>query len=511
MIGFSLLLAGFADVFTPINLMFILGGVILGQIVGAIPGLSIIMALAIAVPLTYGMDTLAAIAFLISVNKGGTVGGAVPAILLNVPGSAESAATTMDGHPMAKNGKPLKAMKYALYHSVSGDLASDIVLILLAAPLAIVALNMGPVEITALMILAFTVISGLVGDSMIKGLISAAFGILVATVGLDPGMATPRFTFGILELYDGVPLTAVSIGALAMSGVLVGLLGMRASDKKNQTSAISMKGRTREQSVVTFAEFWANRFVALRAFVIGTVIGAIPGLGSTTAGFLSYSVNKQAAKDPEAFGKGDARGIAASETANSAVVGANLIPLLTLGIPGNIAAALLVSAFIIHGIQPGPLLFQQQAQLVYGMFGAMLVANFCNLGVGQIGMRFWAMVVSAPGTVIYPAAMLLCFAGSFVITGATFGVFVMITAAVFGYLMRAFGYSIVAFIVAFLLTPQLESAVVRARLITNDDPMELFSHPIALVLIAMSVASIIYLGPRKKKPLDVDMPPPTGQ
>jgi len=510
MADFSLLLAGFADVFTLTNMMFILGGVALGQIVGAIPGLSIIMALAIAVPLTYGLDTLAAIAFLISVNKGGTIGGAVPAILLNVPGSAESAATTMDGHPMAKNGKPMKAMKYALYHSVSGDLASDIVLILLAAPLAIVALNMGPVEITALMILAFTVISGLVGDSMIKGLISAAFGILIATIGLDPGMATPRFTFGILELYDGVPLTAVSIGALAMSGVLVGLIGMRASGKMQQ-SAISIKGRSREESVVTCTEFWANRFVAMRAFVIGTIIGAIPGLGSTTAGFLSYSVNKQAAKDPESFGKGDPRGIAASETANSAVVGANLIPLLTLGIPGNIAAALLVSAFIIHGIQPGPLLFEQQAQLVYGMFGAMLVANFCNLGVGQFGMRFWAMVVSAPGTVIYPAALLLCFAGSFVITGATFGVFVMITAAIFGYLMRACGYSIVAFIVAFLLTPQLESAVVRARLITNDDPMELFSHPIALILIAMSIGSVIYLGPRKKKPLDVDMPAPTGQ
>lgn len=510
MVDFSLLLAGFADVFTLTNLLFILGGVALGQIVGAIPGLSIIMALAIAVPLTYGLDTLAAIAFLISVNKGGTIGGAVPAILLNVPGSAESAATTMDGHPMAKNGKPMKAMKFALYHSVSGDLASDIVLILLAAPLAIVALNMGPVEITALMILAFTVISGLVGDSMIKGLVSAAFGILIATIGLDPGMATPRFTFGILELYDGVPLTAVSIGALAMSGVLVGLLGLRIGEKSG-TAAISIKGRSKADSTVTVAEFWANRFVALRAFFIGTIIGAIPGLGSTTAGFLSYSVNKQAAKDPEAFGKGDPRGIAASETANSAVVGANLIPLLTLGIPGNIAAALLVSAFIIHGIQPGPLLFQQQAQLVYGMFGAMLVANFFNLGVGQIGMRFWAMVVSAPGTVIYPAAMLLCFAGSFVITGATFGVFVMITAAVFGYLMRSFGYSIVAFIVAFLLTPQLESAVVRARLITNDDPMELFSHPIALVLIAMSIGSIIYLGPRKKKPLDVDMPTPTGQ
>jgi putative tricarboxylic transport membrane protein len=415
---------------------------------------------------------------------------------------------------MAKKGQPMKAMKFALYHSVLGDLSSDVVLILLAAPLALVALQMGPVEITALMILAFTVISGLVGDSMIKGLIAAALGFLLATVGLDLGIATPRFTFGLLELYDGVPLTAVSIGALAMSGVLIGLLALRGSTAVS-TSAIPIKGRSRQDSVVTFAEFFANRYVALRAFIIGTLIGAIPGLGSTTAGFLSYSVNKQAAKDPEAFGTGDPRGIAASETANSAVVGANLIPLLTLGIPGNIAAALLVSAFMIHGIQPGPLLFEEQGQLIYGMFGAMLVANFCNLGIGQFGMRFWAIIVSAPGTIVYPAAMLLCFAGSYVITGANFGVFVIIAAAVLGYLMRSFGYSIVAFIVAFLLTPQLENSVLKARLITNDEFSQLFNHPIALALFVMSIGALIYLGPVKKnksaKPLIDSQPEKKGK
>ncbi len=508
MADYSLLISGLADVFTLTNLLFIVIGVTLGQLVGATPGLSIIMALAIAVPLTYGLDTLTAIAFLISVNKGGTVGGAVPSILLNVPGTPESAATALDGYPMAQKGKPMKAMKYALYHSVLGDLSSDVVLILLAAPLAVVALKMGPVEISALMILAFTIISGLVGDSMIKGLIAASFGILLATVGLDPGMASPRFTFGMLELYDGVPLTAVSIGALAMSGVLVGLISLQG--KPGSQSAIQITGRPREDSVVTFAEFFANRYVALRAFIIGTIIGAIPGLGSTTAGFLSYSVNKQAAKDPEAFGTGDARGIAASETANSAVVGANLIPLLTLGIPGNIAAALLVSAFMIHGMQPGPLLFEEQGRLIYGMFGAMLIANFCNLGVGQFGMRFWALIVSAPGTVIYPAAMLLCFAGSYVITGATFGVYVMICAAIFGYLMRSFGFSIVAFIVAFLLTPQLENSVLKARLIMDDDLSLLLDHPVALALLAMAVASVVFLGPKKKSRRS-DIPAATGQ
>ncbi len=497
MIDLNTVMAGLGDVFTLTNLLYILIGVTVGQIVGATPGLSIIMALAIAIPLTFTLDALTAVAFLISVNKGGTVGGAVPSILINVPGTPESAATALDGHPMAKKGKPLKAMKYSLYYSFFGDISSDIVLILVSAPLALIALKMGPVEITCLMILAFTVIAGLVGDSMVKGLIAATFGILLALVGLDPGIASERMVFGMLELYDGLHLTSLSIGALAMAEIVHSIVHAKRED--GPATSVLLKSSAKEDRTVTFAELFANRVVAIRAFILGTLIGAIPGLGSTTAGFLSYSVTKQAAKDPESFGTGDPRGIAATETANSAVVGANLIPLLTLGIPGNIAAALLVSALIIQGVQPGPLLFQEQGRLIYGMFGAMLIANFANLFVGQFCMRFWAFVVSAPRTVIYPAAMILCTTGAYVVDGGIFAVFVMLAATFLGYVMRAYGFSIVAFIVAFILTPQLESNVVKARLITNDDPMAIFSHPIALALLAVSVASMIYLGPKKRK------------
>jgi putative tricarboxylic transport membrane protein len=497
MIDFSIILAGLSDVFTLTNLIYILIGVTVGQIVGATPGLSIIMALAIAIPLPFTLDALTAIAFLISVNKGGTVGGAVPSILINVPGTPESAATALDGHPMAKKGKPLKAMKYSLYYSFFGDISSDIVLILVSAPLALIALKMGPVEISALMILAFTVISGLVGESIIKGLIAATFGILLALVGLDPGIASERLTFGMLDLYEGLHLTALSIGSLAMAEIVHSIVRTRKSD--GPAKSIVIKTNSKEDRTVTLTELLANKFVAIRAFVIGTLIGAIPGLGSTTAGFLSYSITKQSAKDPESFGTGDPRGIAATATAHSAVVGANLIPLLTLGIPGNIAAALLVSALIIQGVQPGPLLFQEQGQLIYGMFGAMLIANFANLFVGQFGMRFWAFVVSAPNTVIYPGAMILCTTGAYVVDGGIFAVYVMLAATALGYVMRAYGFSIVAFIVAFILTPQLEQNVLKARLITDDNPMAIFSHPIALALLLLSVASIIYLGPKKRK------------
>ncbi len=490
-------MAGLSDVLTVTNLLYILAGVTIGQIVGAIPGLSIIMALAIAIPLTFSLDALAAIAFLISVNKGGTVGGAVPSILMNLPGTPESAATALDGHPMAKKGKPLKAMKYSLYYSFFGDISSDIVLILVSAPLALVALKMGPVEITALMILAFTIIAGLVGNSIIKGLIAATFGILLAQVGLDPGIASERLTFGMLDLYEGIHLTALSIGSLAMAEIVYAIVNSKKNDGPAQSVVIKSANKTDER--VTLKELFANKFVAIRAFVIGTLIGAIPGLGSTTAGFLSYSITKQSAKDPESFGTGDARGIAATETANSAVVGANLIPLLTLGIPGNIAAALLVSAMVIQGVQPGPLLFEEQGRLIYGMFGAMLIANFANLLVGQFGMRFWAFVVSAPKTVIYPAAMILCITGAYVVDGGIFAVYVMLAATLLGYLMRAYGFSIVAFIVAFLLTPQLEQNVLKARLITNDDISAILDHPVALALLLVSILSIIYLGPRKRK------------
>lgn len=493
----AIVIAGLTDAFTFGNIVYILLGVMLGQIVGAIPGLSILMALAIAIPLTYALDTLTAISFLISINKGGTVGGAVPAILLNTPGTPESAATALDGHPMARKGQGGKAMKYSLYYSVFGDVSSDIVLITVSAPLALVALKMGPIEIMTLMILAFTVIAGLVGNFMVKGLISVAFGCLLASVGVDPAMGSARFTFGIVDLLDGIPLTALAVGMLAVSEIFI-KISEYATREKGTDSESAQTLLDASSQHVSFGELWANRIVAFRAFVIGTVIGAIPGLGSTTAGFLSYSITKQAAKDPEAFGTGDPRGIAASEAANSAVVGANLIPLLTLGIPGNIAAALLVSAFIIHGVQPGPLLFERQGQLVYALFGAMLLANVANLIVGQFGMRLWAFVVTAPATVVYPGALLLCITGMYFAAGGVLGIVIMLAASLVGYFMRIFGYSIIAFIVAFVLTPQLERSINQTMLLTQGDLTQLIHHPIAIALLVMSVIAFVYLGPLKR-------------
>lgn len=496
MVDLETILAGLGDAFTLWNLAFVIFGVALGQVVAAIPGIGPAMAIAIAIPFTFGLDPLPAIAFLVGVCKGGTVGGAIPAILINTPGTPDSAATALDGHPLARQGKPLKATKLALFSSVTGDTFSDIVLITVSAPLAILALKMGPVEVFALMIFAFAVISGLVGKSLIKGAIAAVLGLLVSTIGADPEHFSPRLIFGNFALYDGLPLASVALGMLAISEILVRL----ARQKGNTEAAIKLSntGDPADRRV-SWAEYWSCRFTMLRGAVIGTLLGATPGIGSTAAAFMSYSAAKSASKNPESFGKGNIHGIAATESANSAVVGANLIPLLTLGIPGSLSAALIISAFMIHGIQPGPLLFENQGRLIYGLFGAMIMANFLNLWIGQLGLRLWVRVISAPQSFIYVSAILLCVVGVAMSEGGMFGVVVMLIFAAFGYVMKRFGFSIVIFIIAFFLGPRLEMSIAQSTALMSGNWTRIIEYPIAVILLGLSVVVLIWFLRRSLK------------
>lgn len=501
MMDLSIALAGLSDAFSFTNLSFIIFGVIVGQFVGAVPGIGPVMAMAIAIPFTFALDPLAAIAFLIGVNKGGLVGGAIPAILINTPGTPDAAATALDGHPLAKKGKPLKATKMALFSSVTGDAFSDIVLICVSAPLAVLALKMGPVEIVALMIFAFSVLAGLVGESMVKGIAAAALGLLFASVGSDPENYTPRLIFGMWDLYDGLPLASVAIGMLAIPEILRRLAQNRG---KMAPAVETLKSTDPADNRVSWAEYWSCRFALLRGAITGTILGALPGIGSTAAAFMSYAFTKAAAKDPQSFGKGDIRGIAATESANSSVVGANLIPLLTLGIPGSVSAALIISAFMIHGVQPGPLLFENQGRLIYGLFGAMIIANFINLWVGQIGLRLWVKVVSAPESIIFSAAILLCIIGVSMASGGLFGVAVMLTFAIIGYTMTHFGYSVVIFIIAFFLGPRLEISIAQSLALTNGDLTQIIRHPVAVALLFVSVVCVIYLHRKNKSAIEAE-------
>ena len=296
----------------------------------------------------------------------------------------------------------------ALYSSVTGDTFSDIVLITVSAPLAVLALRMDPVEVLGLMMLAFAVIAGLMGRSITKGIIAATLGLLAAMVGTDPEHATPRLFFGQFELYDGLPLPAVAIGMLAIAELLNRLAQARGPV---QSAIVIPSTQDPADQRVSWAEYWACRFTIARGAVIGTILGALPGIGSTAAAFMSYASTKQSSPNPGSFGKGNLHGIAATESANSSVMGANMIPLLTLGIPGSVSAALIISAFMIHGVQPGPFLFEQQGRLIYGLFGAMIIANALNFLVGQVGLRLWVRVVTAPESFIFSTALLLCFVG----------------------------------------------------------------------------------------------------
>ncbi|EPX81244.1 tripartite tricarboxylate transporter permease [Litoreibacter arenae] len=493
---FATIIAGLTDALTPLNLLFVLAGVFVGQFVGAMPGIGPVMAMAIAIPFTFALNPLPAIGFLVGVNKGGLIGGAIPAILLNTPGTPDAAATAIDGYPLTKQGKPLKAMKMALYASVTGDTFSDIVLITVAAPLAILALQLGPVEIFALMVFAFSLISGLIGDSISRGAIATALGLLAATVGLDPEHSTPRFLFGMFQLYDGFPIASVAIGSLAVSEITLRVARMRG---KMRPAVVIPKNQTKDQKSVSFAEYWACRFVLLRGSLIGTFIGAVPGMGSTAAAFMSYASTKQTAKDPSSFGKGDLRGIAATESANSSVAGADFIPLLTLGLPGSASAAIMIGAFLIQGIQPGPLLFEQQGQLVYGIFGAMIMANACNLLCGLFGLRLWSKLITAPESVVFSIALVLCVTGVYLATGGAFGVFVMILFAVIGVIMTVLRYPLVVFIIAFFLGPRFELSLGQTATILRGDVWNLANHPVAVVLFAMSIFSIYWLGIKKRR------------
>ena len=369
-------------------------------------------------------------------------------------------------------------------------------LILVAAPLAVIALQMGPPELLGVLIFAFTFVTALLGNSMVKGLIAAALGVLLSLVGIDPEAAIPRLTFDVLELEDGLSFVGAAIGLLAFSEVLMQVerswLGGGGAGE-----AAAGFSKVREDNAFTRSDFRQVRATVARSAVIGTVIGAIPGLGTSLAGFLGYGAAMKASKHPEEFGKGRLEGVAATEAANSAVVGSNLIPLLTLGIPGNVAAALLAGAFLIHGITPGPLIFQDHAALVYGMFGCLIAANLMNLLVGSLGLRLFSLAVRTPRSIVMPSVALLCITGSFVAGGGLFAVATMMVFGILGYLMRKLDFSIIAFILGFILGPMVERSL-RHTVILFEDASDILGHPFLIAMLVLSAGAVFWFGRRPR-------------
>ncbi|MBY8977929.1 tripartite tricarboxylate transporter permease [Rhodobacteraceae bacterium NNCM2] len=489
----EMLLLGASDALTLTALVAVFGGILLGYGVGVLPGLSRPAALAVAVPITYAMTPIAAIAFLVGVTKASAAGGATGAILLNTPGEPSSAATTFDGYPLARKGQATRALKVALFASVFGDMVSTLVLICMAAPLAHFALQMGPVEMTSVMIFALTFIAALSGDSMIRGLIAGILGLLLSTIGLDPETATPRFTFGQIELFDGIPLTAATVGMLALTEML----------KQAQLYSVNRNGKT---ELTSFADetnktlSWPDvRRVAptaVRSTGIGIAAGIIPGLGPTIGAFLSYAISERFAGKGDEYRKGDLKGVVATEAADNAVLPASLIPLFAIGLPGSVSAAILVSAFMLHGVQPGPLIFEQHPRLIYGIYISMLVASLFMLVVGRVGLTFFALITKVPVRVIIPFVVLFCTVGTYLERDTVFSVFLMLGMGVFGLVMQRYGYSVITFLIGFVIGPYFELSLRQALIVTNHDLTKVLDHPIAMGFLVLTVgATLVFLAP----------------
>jgi len=484
----EVILAGLTDALLPLNLLFVLIGVIAGIIAGAVPGINGPMAIALCIPLSYYMSPVAAIGFLVGLNKGAFFGGSISGVLLNAPGTPEAAATTWDGYPLAQQGKGEKALRMALYSSVTGDVFSTLVLILVAAPLAAVALYMGPPEIFALICLAMTIIAGLGTDSLIRGLIAAALGILVGTVGMEPVSALPRLTFDGYQLERGISLVPIGIGMLAFAEIITQL---ERHIKSGGTRAILSLSTKPEDRFITWAEYRRAIKTLLRAAVAGTIVGALPGLGAPVASFFAYDQEKKRSKHPEEFGKGKLEGIAASESANSAVVAAALIPLFTLGIPGNVAAALLIGAFVIHGMIPGPLMFEQNAQFIYSIYGSLIIASIFLYLVGRVGLRPFCKVVKVPGAILYPIIIFTCIVGSYLAEFSTFDVGLMLFFAFLAYFMKKFDFSHICLIIGFILAPIWETSLQQVIIASEHNPYMFFMRPVAVILMLITFYIVI--------------------
>lgn len=479
------------------SLLGIVVGVNIGIIVGAIPGLTGSMAIALIIPMTFSMSPEISITMLMGIYKGSMFGGSIPAILLNTPGTPASAPTALEGYALTKAGKGMKAMKVALYASFVGDLFSDLCLLFLAAPLAALAIRCAPPDYAAIIVFSLTIISGVAGQSIWKGLLAASIGMLLGTVGLDPIQATPRLSFGLVSLSGGISLIPMLIGLLALSEIFEQMAEAarnHAAGKQTTMPVLDEKANR-----LTFDELKSCFVPALRSSVIGTIIGALPGIGPSTASFLGYSEAKRKAKHPERFGKGALEGIAASEAANNAVCGANLIPLLTLGIPGDVMAAILVGALMIQGMRPGPLLIQQQPAVLYSIMLGLVACDLVYRFFGTLYIRLAIKTTNIPRVLICPIVFGLCVVGSYAVNGDIFDVYIMLFFGVLGWVLSRLGLSLPALLIGFILEPLLENAYRQTVLLYGSSPLVFLTRPVSLIMLALTVISIVSTIRRQRK------------
>jgi putative tricarboxylic transport membrane protein len=485
------LLAGLAAAATLQNLTFALIGCVLGTLIGVLPGLGPAAGTAILIPLTFQLDPTGALIMLSAIYYGAMYGGTITSVLINVPGEAASVITCFDGYAMAKQGRGGVALGIAAIGSFIGGMAATLALILVAPPLARLALSFGPPEFFALMLVGLCLITGLAGQSLLAGLVMAVLGLLIAMVGIDPVRGAPRFTFGIPSLYDGVGFIPVVMGLFGVAEILVTV-------EKPYSQVI----KTSLASLFPSRAEWRRAAGAIvRGTGIGFLLGLIPGVGSIIPTFIAYVVEKRVSKTPEQFGHGAIEGVAAPETANNAYANAAMIPLLTLGIPSSPTIAVLMGAFIINGLTPGPFLFKERPDLVWALIASFMIGNVMLLILNLPLVGLWARLLHLPYRYVCVGTLLFCVIGAYSLQQSAFDIGVMIIAGVIGYALQKLQLPVAPLVLGLILGPFIEKSLRTSLEMSGGDFSIFYTRPLclALLLVAAAVlgASLMKLPPRE--------------
>ncbi len=455
------LIGGFANCFEPINFILLFLGTFLGLLVGALPGLSSPMAIIILLPVTYSLEPLPALLTMIGVYVGTKLGGSFAAILLRTPGTPASACTALDGFPMAEKGQSGLALGYATYSSFFGGLSSWIIAVTCIPVISGIALKSSNADIALIAIMGLVMVSAFTRGSMLKGFIGVCIGLLIGSMGMDKTDAIERFTFGSLDLLTGVPFAAALVGLFGFAVVIADLSLMKSSSE-----LVTTKFKIQLPSTFDFLKRW-------RAWTVGgffgAIIGAVPGVGADGATWLSYGAVKNNSKNPENFGKGEPDGVVAPETANNGTTGGTMVPMLTLGIPGDASTAIMIGALYLHGLQPGVTLMKTGAEVVYGMLAGLLLAGVMMFIIALGAIRFFVYVLRQHRSILFPFVMVFATMGAFASYNEYFPVYVAILLGVFGFIMEERGFPVVTIVLGVILGPIIEYNTRVALQVANAD------------------------------------------
>ncbi|MGY6565103.1 tripartite tricarboxylate transporter permease [Halomonas sp. KM-1] len=461
----------------------IAAGTVLGLIFGSLPGLTATMGIALLLPLTFGMEPVTGMGMLLGVYCGAISGGSIPAALLNIPGTPSSVATTLDAFPMARNGEPGRALGLCIVASMIGGMISVLIFAFMSPLIAEAALRFSAIEYATLGLFGLTIIASVSDKSLIKGIVAGLIGVLISLIGIDSLTGVVRLTAGIPALIGGVDFMAALIGLFALSQIITDTTTSRA----DQVS----EGRVRVNNAYPrFRETFRRWKIWSSSSLIGSLVGAIPGAGGSIASFLAYDQAKRISRTPEKFGKGHDEGIISCESANNGMTGGALIPMMTLGIPGDASAAILMGGLLIHGLQPGPMLFDEQANIAYGIIIAFLVANIFMFSFQSVGIKLFVRVLQIPRTYLLPFIMVMCILGAYGITGSLTSAWILLFFGIFGYFLNRHGFSAAPVVLGMILGYMVESNFRRGMTMHDGDWSVFFTRPISLAFILLSVLAI---------------------